>query len=97
MGGPPAILYLLAGPGRIEVARANLTWFMGAIAAAGLAGLAVAGALSPGPFVLAALLAPGYFAGMAVGTRLFARFDDRGFRRFTLVFLTAVSLAILLA
>jgi len=47
--------------------------------------------------VLALLLAPGYYAGMVAGTRLFARFDDQGFRRFTLVFLAAVSAAILLA
>jgi uncharacterized membrane protein YfcA len=97
MGGPPAIVYLLAGPDRIEVARANLTWFVGAIAAAGLAVLAAAGALAQGPLVLAALLAPGYYAGMTGGTRLFSRFDDRGFRRFTLAFLAAVSAAILLA
>jgi uncharacterized membrane protein YfcA len=97
MGGPPAIVYLLAGPDRIEVARANLTWFVGAIAAAGVVVLAVAGALAQGPLVLAALLAPGYYAGMVAGTRLFARFDDRGFRRFTLAFLAAVSLGILLA
>ncbi|MDH5264650.1 MAG: sulfite exporter TauE/SafE family protein [Betaproteobacteria bacterium] len=97
MGGPPAIVYLLAGPDRVEVARANLTWFVGAIAAAGLVVLAVAGALAQGPLVLAALLAPGYYAGMVAGTRLFPRFDDRGFRRFTLAFLAAVSLVILLA
>ena len=97
MGGPPAIVYLLAGPDRIEVARANLTWFVGAISTGGLAVLLAAGALAQGPLVLALLLAPGYYAGMVAGTRLFARFDDRGFRRFTLVFLAAVSLAILLA
>jgi uncharacterized membrane protein YfcA len=97
MGGPPAIVYLLAGPDRIETARANLTWFVGAISAAGLAVLAAAGALAQGPLLLAALLAPGYYGGVVAGTRLFARFDDRGFRRFTLAFLAAVSLAILLA
>ncbi|MBX3671623.1 MAG: sulfite exporter TauE/SafE family protein [Burkholderiales bacterium] len=97
MGGPPAIVYLLAGPGAIETARANLTWFVGAISAAGLAVLAVAGALSREALVLAAVLAPGYYGGMVAGIRLFARFDDRSFRRFTLAFLAAVSLGILLA
>ncbi|NJD88816.1 MAG: sulfite exporter TauE/SafE family protein [Betaproteobacteria bacterium] len=97
MGGPPAIVYLLAGPGPIETARADLTWFVGAIAAAGLGVLAFVGALARDPLVLAALLAPGYLAGMVAGIRLFSRFDDRGFRRFTLVFLAAVSLGILVA
>jgi hypothetical protein len=97
MGGPPAIVYLLAGPDRIEVARANLTWFVGGISTAALVALAAVGALARDPLVLAVLLAPGYYGGMVAGTRLFARFDDRGFRRFTLVFLAAVSAAILLA
>ena len=97
MGGPPAIVYLLAGPGAIETARANLTWFVGAISAAGLVALAAAGALSRDALLLAAILAPGYYAGMVAGTRLFARFDDRGFRRFTLGFLAVVSLGILVA
>lgn len=97
MGGPPAIVYLLAGPGAIETARANLTWFVGAISAAGLVALAAAGALSREALLLAAILAPGYYGGMVAGTRLFARFDDRGFRRFTLVFLAVVSLGILVA
>ena len=34
MGGPPIILYLLAGPDPIETTRANLTYFVGAIALA---------------------------------------------------------------
>jgi uncharacterized membrane protein YfcA len=59
--------------------------------------LAIAGALARDPLVLAALLAPGYYAGMVAGARVFSRFDDRGFRRFTLVFLAAVSAAIFLA
>ena len=62
-----------------------------------LVALAAVGALARDPLVLAVLLAPGYYGGMVAGTRLFARFDDRGFRCFTLVFLAAVSAAILLA
>ena len=98
MGGPPAIVYLLAGPDRIEVARANLTWFVGAISIAAASWFSWRPARSRATrSSLALLLAPGYYGGMVAGTRLFARFDDRGFRRFTLVFLAAVSLGILLA
>jgi len=97
MGGPPVILYLLAGPDRIETTRANLTFFVGAISAAGLAGLAWNGVLTWGAAGLAALLTPGYYGGMVLGTRVFPRFNDRRFRQFTLALMAVVSLGILLA
>lgn len=97
MGGPPVILYLLAGPDRIETTRANLTFFVGAISAAGLAGLWANGVLTGTSAALAALFAPGYYGGMVLGTRLFSRFNDRRFRQFTLVFMMLVAAGILLA
>lgn len=97
MGGPPVILYLLAGPDRIETTRANLTFFVGAISAAGLAGLWVSGVLTWQAAGLGALLAPGYYGGMVLGTRLFPRFNDRRFRQLTLILMAGVSLGILLA
>jgi uncharacterized membrane protein YfcA len=60
MGGPPILLYLLAG-------------------------------------LLALALAPGYYLGMVAGTRLFARFNDTRFRRFTLVLMMVVATGILVA
>jgi uncharacterized membrane protein YfcA len=97
MGGPPVILYLLAGPDPIELTRANLTFFVGGISFAGVALLAVQGVLGAGGLLLALLLAPGYYGGMVLGTRLFARFNDQRFRQFTLVLMLAVSAGILVA
>ena len=97
MGGPPVILYLLAGPDPIEVTRANLTWFVGGISFAGVVMLALNGVLGMGALVLAALLAPGYYGGILVGTRLFARLNDARFRQLTLVFMMVVAAGILLA
>lgn len=97
MGGPPVILYLLAGPDPIETTRANLTFFVAAISTAGIVGLWVAGVLTLASLTLAALFAPGYYGGMVLGTRLFSRFNDRRFRQFTLVLMMAVSAGILLA
>lgn len=97
IGGPPVILYLLAGPDPIGTTRANLTFFVCAIAAAGLAGMGIGGVLSWSAAGLAALLAPGYFGGTLVGARLFERLDDRRFRQFTLFLMMAVSLGILVA
>jgi len=97
MGGPPVILYLLAGPDPIEVTRANLTCFVGAISLAGFVLLALNGVVGAGGLVLALLLAPGYYLGMVLGTRLFSRFNDQRFRRFTLAFMLLVATGILLA
>ncbi len=97
MGGPPVILYLLAGPDPIDVTRANLTYFVGGISFAGVLALAISGVLGTSGLLLAALLAPGYYFGVVLGTRLFAGFNDTRFRQFTLVFMLAVSTGILLA
>jgi uncharacterized membrane protein YfcA len=97
MGGPPVILYLLAGPDPIDTTRANLTYFVGAISLAGVTVLALNGVLGAQGLWLAALLAPGYYLGMVAGIRLFSRFNDTRFRRFTLFFMMAVAAGILLA
>jgi uncharacterized protein len=97
LGGPPVILYLLAGPDPIETTRANLTYYLGALCLAGLALLWLNGVLGVSGLLLAALLAPGYYVGMVAGIRLFARFNDTRFRHFTLVFMLLVATGILLA
>lgn len=97
LGGPPVILYLLAGPDPIDVTRANLTYFLGAISTTGIVILWAAGVLDARALLLAALLTPGYYVGMVAGTRLFARFDDLRFRQFTLFLMLLVSSGILLS
>jgi hypothetical protein len=97
MGGPPVILYLLAGPDPIDTTRANLTCFVGAISLAGVTALWLGGVLGVRGLLFAAALAPGYYFGMVGGTRLFARFNDTRFRQFTLLLMMAVSAGILLA
>ena len=97
LGGPPVILYLLAGPDPIETTRANLTYYLGALCLAGLALLAWRGVLGAEALLLSAALAPGYYLGMVVGIRLFARFNDRRFRQLTLGLMLAVATGILLA
>lgn len=97
IGGPPVILYLLAGPDRVETTRANLTLFVFASCLIGLAVLSAQGALDPAGFRAGLLLTPGYYGGLVVGTRLFPRFNDARFRQFTLLLMIAVSTGILLA
>jgi uncharacterized membrane protein YfcA len=97
IGGPPVILYLLAGPDRIDVTRANLTLFVAGSCIVGLMMLATQGILDLGAAWTALWLAPGYYGGLVVGTRLFSRFNDARFRQFTLVLMMAVSAGILFA
>ena len=96
-GGPPVVIYLLAGPDPIETTRANLTFFVGGISFAGVLLLSLDGVLGKQGLLLAALLAPGYYGGMVLGTRLFARFNDQRFRQFTLALMLVVSAGILIA
>jgi uncharacterized membrane protein YfcA len=95
MGGPPKILYLLAGPDRAETTRANLTYCIAASSLAGAIANWWGGLVSLTTLVAVLVLAPGYYGGVAAGSRLFARFDDQRFRRFTLVLLIAISTIIL--
>jgi uncharacterized membrane protein YfcA len=97
IGGPPVILYLLAGPDRIDVTRANLTLFVFGSCIVGLAMLWVQGVLDHNALWTALWLAPGYYGGLVVGTRLFSRFNDARFRQFTLLLMIAVSTGILIA
>lgn len=97
LGGPPVILYLLAGPDPIETTRANLTYYLGALCLAGLALLWLNGVLGLPEVLLAVLFTPGYYLGMVAGIRLFARFNDTRFRQFTLTFMLLVAIGILLA
>jgi uncharacterized membrane protein YfcA len=97
MGGPPVILYLLAGPDPIEVTRANLTFFVAAISAIGIAALVFIGAVDQLVLVAALALALPYYGGMVAGVKLFSRFNDQRFRRFTLGLMLVVSTGILLA
>lgn len=97
MGGPPVILYLLAGPDPIETTRANLTYYLGALCLAGLTLLWLNGVLGADALWLALLLTPGYYIGMVLGIRLFAGLNDTRFRQFTLGFMMLVATGILLA
>ncbi len=96
IGGPPVVLYLLSGPDPAAATRANLALFVCAISLVAVAALALLGALGRQELAAGALLAPGYLAGLAAGTRLFARFSETRFRQFTLLLMITVSVGVLL-
>jgi uncharacterized membrane protein YfcA len=97
IGGPPVILYLISGPDRIETTRANLTLFVAVGSLAGIVMLWARDILGVQAASTGLLLAPAYYGGLVVGTRLFLRFNETRFRQFTLLLMIAVSTGILLA
>lgn len=97
IGAPPVILYLLSGPDPARTTRANLTLYVVAISAAGLAMLAARGLMGAATLVYAAWLALPFAVAVMVGSRLFARFSDQRFRQLTMVFMLLVAIGVLFA
>lgn len=97
IGAPPVILYLLSGPDTAPVTRANLTLYVVAISAAGLAMLVAGGLLVADTLRFAGWLALPFAGGVIVGSRVFARFSDLRFRQFTMVFMLLVAVGVLLS
>lgn len=97
IGGPPVILYLLSGPDPIETTRANLTLYVTVTSLIGIVMLLQQRIFDAHAAWTSLWLAPAYYAGLVGGIRLFPRFNDQRFRRFTLALLIAVSTGILFA
>ncbi len=97
IGAPPVIVYLLASPEPAPVTRANLAIFVALISGVALLGFAAYGLVGRWHLAAGLAMAPFFFGGLALGTRLFARLSDTRFRQFALCVLMAVSIGILLA
>ena len=95
VGAPPVILYLLASSDPPDVTRANLTLFVTIISLAALGALLWRGMLDGPNGLLALLLSPLYLAGVWLGSRLYGKLDAASMRRWTLIFLLAVSSVVL--
>jgi uncharacterized membrane protein YfcA len=96
IGAPPVILYLLSGPDPIEQTRANLMLVVTALSVAALVMLWSRGLLQLRGPVSVLTLGPCFYVGILVGARLFRRFSEQRFRRFTLLLLIVVAIAALL-
>ena len=96
MGGPPAILLYFSSPTSVGVSRASVIGCLfGLNLIAG--GLAVPQGLYTREVALWALaLALPMLAGIVLGNRQFGRTDPERFRRFVLLLLAVLSLAVLL-
>ena len=93
MGGPPVVVFWLAGQTNAALARANTMAFFGVLSIGTQVMYWFNGLLTPAVLILAALLIPVYGAGLYAGAHAFSVVSETTFRRiaFTLVAAVAIS------
>lgn len=96
IGGPPMVLYVLAGAGSSLQKRADLIVVAGIAQAAAFVSMVVFGLLTVSGAGGAAVLAPMFLGGGFLGSRLFRRASERTYQRVALGALFAAA-AILLS
>ncbi|MEP7299967.1 MAG: sulfite exporter TauE/SafE family protein [Caldimonas sp.] len=84
IGGPPLVLYILAGPGAARQKRADVIVVAGFAQGVALVSMIVFGLLTLAGAGDAALLAPVFFSGGVLGARLFKRASERTYQRVAL-------------
>ncbi len=89
--GPPVILYWMASGLPAAILRANMLalFFLGEFLS--IANLWAAGLFSIEPVMLGVLAAPAYFAGLALGARLFGLATPQTYRRVTFGLIVAAA------
>jgi uncharacterized membrane protein YfcA len=97
MGGPPVILYLLAGDDPAARIRATLLAYYAVVNTLSLVALAIAGLVTGPVLVRALVMAPLYMIGIWVGARFFQRGGQDAYRRWALAILFAIAVATLVA
>jgi len=97
IGGPPVVLWTLAGGGDAREARADFVLFFAITLTAAAAAALVAGTAGTDTLLAAALLTPAFAGATWLGGRAFRIAPERAFRRAALAILFASGLAALLA
>ena len=94
--GPPIIVLFLSSPVSLAIGRASLSAFFLCVATVASASAAWRGLLTLNSVVLGALLMAPLLIGNHVGDTLFAKVDERTFRRISLLLLFAIGLSTIL-
>lgn len=95
IGGPPVILFLLAGPDAAATNRATFIFYFLFTQLVGIAMYWGTDLLSRQVLLLCVIMMPTMVAGMWAGERLFNKSTEAMFRRVALVFLLAIGIATL--
>lgn len=92
VGGPPMLIYMMAGQDDARAVRANIIMFFAIAEFVTPFALWLGGAFVAKYLVLGALLCPPYLIGAWAGGRLFRASTERVYRRVALVFLGAIAI-----
>lgn len=95
IGGPPVVLFWLAGPDAAARLRANLIVFFALAAVLSIAGLALARVVTPQVLALTLALWPAYGLGLVAGGRVFKGADERLYRPLALTIIAVAGLTAL--
>ncbi len=90
IGGPPVVMFLLAGPHRAAQNRAAIIFYFQISQIVALVSYWIGGLLVWTILWLCVLIAPSMMAGMWLGERLFRRTSEELFRRVALIFLIVI-------
>ncbi len=96
MGGPPVLAYMLSGPDRAAVNRANIILYYALTEIALIVLIWQAGVITPDALGRGLLLTAPYLVTATIGARLFRASSEALYRRIALVFLLAIGLLALL-
>lgn len=97
IGGPPVVVFWLAGQANAALARANTIAFFGVGSIGTQSMYWLNGLLTPTVFVLAALLIPIYGIALYAGARAFSLVSELVFRRIAFTLVAAVAIVTLVA
>ena len=95
VGGPPVILFYFSSPAAAGVSRASVIAFLFGLDAIGAAMAAGQGLYDTDVLVLALVLVVPVLVGISLGNRRFLKADPERFRRYVLILLAALSVAVL--
>ena len=96
IGGPPVILFYFSSPAPVEVSRASLIAFLFVLDVIALGFAGTQDLITADVFLLAAILVGPVLIGIWLGKRHFIKTPPATFRRFVVVLLGCLSLAVLL-
>lgn len=96
IGGPPAILFYFSSPAAVTVSRASIIAFFFGTDSFGTVVAAGHGLVTSDVLIRTALALPVVLIGIALGNRRFIRTEPQTFRRFVLLLLGLLSIALFL-
>lgn len=96
MGGPPAILFYFSSSAAVAVSRASIIAFFLGTDAFGVVIAATQGLVSGDVLLRSLMLLAPVLIGISLGNRRFIRTEPETFKRFVLILLAALSVAVLL-